>query len=51
MDWVTKFIEQLFVVAARKAALWPEPHRFQARDALRSLSLCVFEYFIRDGHN
>lgn len=32
-----EFVVQLFIAAARQAALWPEPHRFLARDALWSL--------------
>ena len=33
----------LFITAARFAARWPQPHRFETRQALASLPSDVFE--------
>jgi hypothetical protein len=40
---INVLIAQFFIAAARQAARWPLPHRFEAREALLSLPLECFK--------
>jgi hypothetical protein len=40
---------QFFIAAARQAARWPKPHRFEAREALFSLPAEHFEPHVAEN--
>ena len=46
MNHMTDMIIRFFIAAVREAARWPLPFRFEAREALYSMSADCFEDYI-----